>query len=83
MIDPLGALGAVGSPADVATLFVVLGFLRHRLRYLAAGVVANAQEHTHVDDDRLQAELGVGDEVIDAVRPVVVCGGDEDGGGSP
>lgn len=80
MIDAFGLLGAVGSPADLATLVVVLGVLRRRLRWMAAGIVANAQENTHVDDDRLQAELGVGEDVVDAVRPVVVCGGEEEGG---
>ncbi|MFC7131661.1 MULTISPECIES: hypothetical protein [Salinibaculum] len=79
MLDP----GLVGSPADLATLGVVLYSVRHeiqpRIETLAAGVVALAEQEQTVDDDTLQDELEVSPEAVEALRPVIVCGGSEDG----
>jgi len=63
MIEP-SVLGAVGSPADVGTLLVVLWAahgLKAKLSTVAAGLVAVARPQDDVDDDRLQAELDVDD----------------------
>lgn len=69
-------VGWLGSPVDVATFFVVLYGLRHRLAprldTVAAGVVALAEGETHVDDDRLADELDVSDREVDALRPRVI-----------
>lgn len=74
-------LGAVGSPVDVATLLALLVVyrydLRDRLDALAAAVVALARREPGVDADRLQDDLDVDDEAVDAVEPTVVaCGGE-------
>jgi len=80
MIDP----GAVGSPTDVAT-FVMVGLLlvarlRPRQSTIAAAVVALAEGRTDVDADRLRDELDVDDTEVDALRPTIVCGGEDSDG---
>ena len=63
MIEP-SVLGAVGSPADVGTLLVVLWAahgLKAKLSTVATGLVAVARPRDDVDDERLQAELDVDD----------------------
>lgn len=71
-------LGMVGSPADVATLVVVLVLYRGRLQpavgTLSAAVVALANNHRDVDHERLQADLDVSDVELNAVRPTVPDG---------
>lgn len=72
----------VGSPADVATLLVVLsGYarLRSRVEGAFAGLVALARGDDSVDDDRLQDELDVDDV---QVRAVTDGGPRGDGGGA-
>lgn len=70
-------IGAVGSVTDIATFILVAFTLRSRLSTMAAGLVALAREHQAVDDDRLQDELDVDDEAVDAVRTTIIpCGGE-------
>lgn len=73
-------VGWVGSPADVATFVLVLSMYVYRFvprqATLAAAVVALSQLHTPVDDERLQDELDVDDQEVDALRPTIVCGGE-------
>lgn len=80
MIDP----GAVGSYTDLATFvmvtFLVLARLRPRQSTIAAGLVAVAERRDDVDDDRLRDELGVDDTEVDALRPTIVCGGEDTDG---
>jgi len=78
MID----VGWLGSPIDVATFVAVLLMfvyeLRPRSETLAAAVVALGREHLRVDAARLQSELDVDDEDVDAVRATIVDGSRRD-----
>jgi len=76
MIGP----GVVGSPTDVATLFVVVVTLLYEVRptqdTLAAAVVALARRQPGVDDEGLQDDLDVDERSVDAVeQEIVACGG--------
>ena len=66
----------VGSPADVATFIAVIVLLLFRMRpdldMVAAAVVALGERDPHVDADRLQHELGVDDNAVEAIRPTIV-----------
>jgi hypothetical protein len=74
--------GAIGSPVDVATFVVVMAMfvyeLRPTQRTLAAGLVALARREQGVDDERLQADLGVDEDDVEAIETTIVRG-DSDG----
>lgn len=77
IIDP----GWLGSPIDVATFIVVVVGLvvdvRPKLKTIAAALVALARRERGVDDEHLQAELGVDDRDVEQVEPTVIdCGGE-------
>ena len=69
-------ISAVGSPIDVATfIFVLATFvyeLRPRSKKQAAAVVGLARQHREVDDDRLQDELDVDEDAVEAIRTTIV-----------
>jgi len=73
--------GWIGSPTDVATFIAVLYLFRHklapRLDVASAAIVALARERRSIDDVELQDKLDVDDEEIDAVRPTIVCGDEQ------
>lgn len=75
----LDVVGAVGSPADLATLLLVVAKFAHdidpRLDTISAAVVALASGRRDVDHERLQHDLGVDDVAVDAVRPTIADGG--------
>jgi hypothetical protein len=70
--------GAVGSPVDVATLAVVLSLFVYELlpnqRQLAAAVVALARREPSVDDERLQSDLDVDEDEVDAIETTIIRG---------
>lgn len=64
-------VSGIGSVVDVATLVVVLTELLRRYHVderAYAGIVAVAEGAEGVYDDRLQADLDVDDELVDAYR---------------
>jgi len=73
-------IGAVGSPADVATFILVgiLGLRYHpRVKTMSAALVALAEGRPDVDHERIMADLEVEARDVDAVRPTVTDGGGE------
>lgn len=76
-------VGLIGSPVDVATFMLVLVTFVYevspRQDTLAAAVVALAEEHRAVDDERLRSELEVDERDINAVRPTIADGDDNAG----
>lgn len=82
MVDA-GLVALVGSPADVATFVAVLYLYRDRvaddLRTISVALVALAQRHPHVSQDRLADDLDVDQDDLDDVRPVMAHGPVQDG----
>lgn len=68
--------GVIGSPVDVATLFVVTAHLLYqvkpRLSKVSAAVVALARRDHRIDDEHLQHELDVDDRAVDALETTIV-----------
>lgn len=75
-------LGAVGSPADVATLVLVTVVFKYEIRpanrLRSAAIVALARREESVDDALLEADLGVEERDVQKVtRPLIACGGED------
>jgi hypothetical protein len=82
MVDP-GLITLVGSPADVATVIVLLFLYRERvapdMSTMSAALVLLAKHRRFVDEERLADELEVDEDDLDDVRPVMAHGPKEDG----